>query len=176
MQNKKCSEQNRSEHQKYTHQKNRCAKIRKAPECSKTIQSRYLKKAQKRNTFPTFIHLLSSRLYCRLRSFTESTFRLVGCTTGRDFHPALKILFIYETSICVCQRFVKLFFAKHIKIRCPQENFSKKKNTAFLVKIHRVPFYFSVTEMLIVRDAPSSSPWKNACISPSLPTCSRKSA
>ena len=99
-----------------------------------------------------------------------------GSTTGRDFHPALKILFIYETSICVCQRFVKLFFAKHIKILCPQENFSKKKNTAFLVKIHRVPFYFSVTEMLIVRDAPSSSPWKNACISPSLPTCSRKSA
>ena len=102
--------------------------------------------------------------------------RLVGYTTGRDFHPALKILFIYETSICVCQRFVKLFFAKHIKILCPQENFSKKKNTAFLVKIHRVPFYFSVTEMLIVRDAPSSSPWKSACISPSLPTCSRKSA
>ena len=50
------------------------------------------------------------------------------------------------------------------------------EDTAFLVKIHRVPFYFSVTEMLIVRDAPSSSPWKNACISPSLPTCSRKSA
>ena len=57
--------------------------------------------------------------------------RLVGYTTGRDLHPALKILFIYETSICVCQRFVKLFFAKHIKILCPRENFSKKRTRLF---------------------------------------------
>jgi hypothetical protein len=28
----------------------------------------------------------------RLRSFTESTIRLVGFTTGQEFHPALKII------------------------------------------------------------------------------------
>ena len=126
-----------------------------------------------------FLHssiFFSSRLYCRLRSFTESCLAARGMYDRRDFHPALKILFIYETSICVCQRFVKLFFAKHIKILLSPRKFQQKKNTAFLAKIHRVPFYFSVTEMLIVCDAPSASPWKSACISPSLPTCSRKSA
>ena len=41
--------------------------------------------------------LLSSRLYCRLRSFTESAFRLVGFTPGREFHPALKFVF----NLCV---------------------------------------------------------------------------
>ena len=30
--------------------------------------------------------------HCRLRSCTESALRLVGYTTGRDLHPALKIL------------------------------------------------------------------------------------
>ena len=33
------------------------------------------------------------------------TLRLVGYTTGRDFHPALKILFnysIYSTPTCLC--------------------------------------------------------------------------
>ena len=39
--------------------------------------------------------LLSSRLYCRPRSFTESCIRskerpLAGCTAGRELHPALK--------------------------------------------------------------------------------------
>ena len=28
---------------------------------------------------------------CRLRSFTESAFRLAGFTAGGDFHPALKM-------------------------------------------------------------------------------------
>ena len=31
---------------------------------------------------------------CRLRNCTESTLRLVGCTTGRDLHPALKMFSI----------------------------------------------------------------------------------
>ena len=67
-----------------------------------------------------YVYLLSSRLYCRLRNLTESALmallkshmqfvsrpyaqfsqiydlvktsaRLVGCTTGREFNPALKI-------------------------------------------------------------------------------------
>lgn len=44
-----------------------------------------------------YCYPLSSRLYCRLRSFTESAFRLVGFTTGREFHPALKFIF----NLCV---------------------------------------------------------------------------
>ena len=44
------------------------------------------------------VPLLSSRLYCRLRSFTESAVRfknalLAGCTAGGELHPALKSSF-----------------------------------------------------------------------------------
>ena len=51
-------------------------------------------------------YLLSSRLYCRLRSFT------VGCTTGRESHPALKILDSISGSIIAwyiteCKPFLK---------------------------------------------------------------------
>jgi len=37
----------------------------------------------------SYTYLLSSRLYCRLRSYTESTSRFAGFTAGRKFHPAL---------------------------------------------------------------------------------------
>ena len=131
MQNKKCSEQNRSEHQKYTHQKNPCAKIRKAPECSKQSRADISKRHRKGTLFLRSSIFFHPDYTVGFGVSPNHALRLVGCTTGRDFHPALKILFIYETSICVCQRFVKLFFAKHIKILCPQENFSKKRTRLF---------------------------------------------
>ena len=56
------------------------------------------------------LHLLSSRLYCRLWNFTKSAFRLVGCTTGREFHPALKMqYFVVTLYIARCIPFVKPF-------------------------------------------------------------------
>ena len=58
----------------------------------------------------TSYHLLPSRLYCRLWNFTKSTFRLVGCTTGRESHPALKnFYFFYKFMICTLWCFVKVF-------------------------------------------------------------------
>ena len=87
-----------------------------------------------------------------------------------------------EDSIYLRDQYMRLseicqaIFCKTYQNSLSTRKFQQKKNTAFLVKIHRVPFYFSVTEMLIVCDVPSASPWKSACISPSLPTCSRKSA
>ena len=58
----------------------------------------------------TSYHLLPSRLYCRLWNFTKSTFRLVGCTTGRESHPALKnSYFFYKFMICTLKCFVKVF-------------------------------------------------------------------
>lgn len=46
------------------------------------------------------VHLLSSRLYCRLWNLTKSCpavidrGRLVGFTTGRESHPALKTYYL----------------------------------------------------------------------------------
>ena len=58
----------------------------------------------------TSYHLLPSRLYCRLWNFTKSTFRLVGCTTGRESHPALKNSYLfYKPMICTLKCFVKVF-------------------------------------------------------------------
>ena len=42
-----------------------------------------------------YCYPLSSRLYCRLRNRTESCLMARGFTTGRELHPALKILFYF---------------------------------------------------------------------------------
>ena len=44
---------------------------------------------------PEFFHLLLSGLYRRSRNLTVSAFRLADFTAGGDFHPALKINYVY---------------------------------------------------------------------------------
>ena len=79
----------------------------KALECKNNPEQLFYAQSVVRKT--TLHNLLPSRLYCRLRSFTESTLRLVGYTTGRELHPALKFLFYLRTKyICLsvtCQVF-----------------------------------------------------------------------
>ena len=73
--------------------------------CASLVECFLITQKNSGNIFPEHItininfkfipYLLSSRLYCRLRSYTESAKLLAGYTAGRDFHPALKIFFIY---------------------------------------------------------------------------------
>ena len=57
-------------------------------------------------------YLLSSRLYCGFGVSPNHALRLVGCTTGRESHPALKILDSISGSIIAwyiteCKPFLK---------------------------------------------------------------------
>ena len=65
--------------------------------------------------------LLPSRLYCRLRNFTESASCIsrmfAGCTAGREFHPTLKLfvisIFIFFTISLHKSRCNYLFMTRH---------------------------------------------------------------